>query len=78
VRREERRLVPWYRELVTGALDGVGPDGHARAIELARLPESIRGYEDIKLRSIAAAQARATALLDAEPPAPAAESQVSA
>jgi indolepyruvate ferredoxin oxidoreductase len=78
VRREERRLVPWYRELVTSALDGVGPDGHARAIELARLPESIRGYEDIKLRSIAAAQARATALLDAEPPAPAAESQVSA
>jgi indolepyruvate ferredoxin oxidoreductase len=61
VRREERRLVPWYRELVADALRGA--DGHAVAVELARLPESIRGYEDIKLRSIAAARARATALL---------------
>jgi indolepyruvate ferredoxin oxidoreductase len=61
VRREERRLVHWYRDLVTAALHGT--DGHASALELARLPEAIRGYEDIKLRSIAAAQARAATLL---------------
>jgi indolepyruvate ferredoxin oxidoreductase len=53
VRREERRLAPWYRGLVVEALDATGPDAHAAAVELARLPESIRGYEDIKLRSIA-------------------------
>ena len=53
VRREERRLVPWYRELVAAALDGSGADAHDRAVEQARLPESIRGYEDIKLRTIA-------------------------
>jgi indolepyruvate ferredoxin oxidoreductase len=61
VRREERRLVPWYRDLVTAALRGV--DGHAAARELARLPESIRGYEDIKLRTIAAARERAADVL---------------
>jgi indolepyruvate ferredoxin oxidoreductase len=65
VRREERRLIPWYRALVIRALDGHGADGHARALELARLPESIRGYEDIKLRAIAAVAARAAALQDA-------------
>jgi indolepyruvate ferredoxin oxidoreductase len=61
----ERRLIPWYRALVIRALDGHGADGHARALELARLPESIRGYEDIKLRAIAAVAARAAALQDA-------------
>jgi indolepyruvate ferredoxin oxidoreductase len=65
VRREERRLIPWYRALVTSALDASGAAGHARALELARLPESIRGYEDIKLRAIAAVAARAAALQDA-------------
>jgi indolepyruvate ferredoxin oxidoreductase len=60
VRREERRLVPWYRELVAGGLGDA--EGHATALELARLPESIRGYEDIKLRSIGAARDRAAAL----------------
>jgi indolepyruvate ferredoxin oxidoreductase len=47
---------------VSDALDGLGADGHARAVELARLPESIRGYEDIKLRSIAQARHRAEQL----------------
>ena len=59
VRREERRLVPWYRGLVGGARR-LGPDAHATAVDLARLPDGIRGYEDIKLRSIAAARARET------------------
>ena len=59
VRREERRLVPWYRELVTGALAEPGAEGHAAAVGLARLPEAIRGYEDIKLRSIAAVRVQA-------------------
>jgi indolepyruvate ferredoxin oxidoreductase len=72
LRREERALVAWYRALVAEGLDGAGADGHARAIELARLPDTIRGYEDIKLRSIAAARGRAAALLgsDAVSPAP--------
>jgi indolepyruvate ferredoxin oxidoreductase len=59
VRREERRLVPWYRELVMGALAEPDVGDHAAAVGLARLPEAIRGYEEIKLRSIAAVRADA-------------------
>jgi indolepyruvate ferredoxin oxidoreductase len=66
VRREERRLPPWYRELVSTALDGSGADAHGAALQLARLPESIRGYEDIKLRSIAAARGRGQTLLSGQ------------
>jgi indolepyruvate ferredoxin oxidoreductase len=62
IRREERRLIPWYRRLVRRALGRETPDGHARALELARLPESIRGYEDIKLRSIAKVRGQALTL----------------
>src|SRR4029450_13745958 len=32
VRREERRLVPWYRDLVIRALADSGGDGHAAAV----------------------------------------------
>jgi hypothetical protein len=42
---------------VTSALRDA--DGHPTAVELARLPESIRGYEDIKLRRIAAVRGQA-------------------
>ena len=63
VRREERRLVPWYREIVSTALDGLGVDAHGVAVELARLPESIRGYEDIKLRSIAKVRGQTPTLI---------------
>jgi indolepyruvate ferredoxin oxidoreductase len=68
VRREERRLVPWYRDLVIRALADSGGDGHAAAVELAHLPESIRGYEDIKLRSIAAARERGQTLTSGQSP----------
>jgi indolepyruvate ferredoxin oxidoreductase len=61
VRREERRLVPWYRDLVMGALTEPDEGAHAAAVGLARLPEAIRGYEEIKLRSIAAVRADAEA-----------------
>jgi hypothetical protein len=45
------------------ALDGDDHDAHATALELARLPESIRGYEDIKLRSIAKVRGQALTLM---------------
>jgi indolepyruvate ferredoxin oxidoreductase len=58
IRREERRLVPWYRDVVMEGL-AAGADAHATALELARLPDGIRGYEDIKLRSIAKVRGQA-------------------
>ena len=55
-------LVPWYRGLVLDGLAAGGADAHATAVELARLPETIRGYEDIKLRNIATVRERASRL----------------
>jgi indolepyruvate ferredoxin oxidoreductase len=62
VRREERRLVPWYREVVSNALERLDHASYPTVLELAELPDLIRGYEVIKLRSVAAARARADEL----------------
>ena len=69
IRREERRLVPWYRGLVMEGL-AAGGDAHATALELARLPDGIRGYEDIKLRSIAKVRGQALTLMSKDPATP--------
>jgi len=60
VRREERRLPSWYRNLILRALDEA-PD---RVGEIAKLPDLIRGYEEIKLRNIERAELRARILLN--------------
>jgi indolepyruvate ferredoxin oxidoreductase len=65
VRREERALAGWYTGLVRGALPHLGPDSHAARVELAGLPDAIRGYEAIKLENARAARARADALVGA-------------
>ena len=53
VRRVERSLVAEYRALVEQALGTLSPETHERAVELAGLPDLIRGYEDVKLRNVA-------------------------
>jgi indolepyruvate ferredoxin oxidoreductase len=63
VRREERRLITWYRGLVETALEQLGPNSYATVVELAQLPDAIRGYEEIKLANLRAAEQRAEALL---------------
>ncbi|MFQ5407737.1 MAG: indolepyruvate ferredoxin oxidoreductase family protein, partial [Anaerolineales bacterium] len=52
VRRTERALVSEYCDLVGAALDRLSADTYDRAVELAALPDMIRGYEEIKLRSV--------------------------
>jgi indolepyruvate ferredoxin oxidoreductase len=64
VRREERRLIGWYRGLVERALERLTPETESTVLEIARLPDAIRGYEEIKLRNIAAAEQRAASLLE--------------
>ena len=56
VRRTERALIAEYRAMVEAALDR--PD----ALEICELPEMIRGYEDIKLRSVERFRGRAAEL----------------
>ncbi len=44
------------------ALARLGPDNHATAVELCELPDMVRGYEDIKLRTVERFRERASEL----------------
>jgi indolepyruvate ferredoxin oxidoreductase len=52
VRRVERALPGEYRGLIDRALIGLTPATYERAVSVARLPDVVRGYEDIKLRNV--------------------------
>ncbi len=52
LRREERALIVWYRNLVQEVLEHIAPANLSLAIEIAILPGQIRGYEQIKMSSI--------------------------
>jgi indolepyruvate ferredoxin oxidoreductase len=65
VRRVERALIGEYRELVERALGDLSPATHDDAVEIARLPDLIRGYEGIKLRNVARFRDEARRLLPA-------------
>jgi len=54
----KRALIGEYEETVAALLQGLTRDNHALAIEIAALPESIRGYGHIKAKSAAAARAK--------------------
>jgi len=62
-RRHERALIGEYDELVDELLAKLSAENHALAIELARLPEGIRGFGHVKERSLAATRAKWTELL---------------
>lgn len=69
-RRLERGLFDWYRGLVHGALERLDSNSAPTVVELAELPDSIRGYEGVKERTVASARSRARQLqrqLDEEP-----------
>ncbi|MFD7898213.1 indolepyruvate ferredoxin oxidoreductase family protein [Streptomyces sp. NPDC059743] len=53
VRREERALVDEYRALVDDALNHLTPHTATTVEEIARLAETVKGYEDIKLARVA-------------------------
>jgi indolepyruvate ferredoxin oxidoreductase len=52
IRQLERALIGEYRGLVEQALTELSPATYERAVELAGLPDMIRGYEQIKLRNV--------------------------
>jgi indolepyruvate ferredoxin oxidoreductase len=62
VRRVERELPGEYRELVHSAVDRLHRGNHEKVLEIAALPDMVRGYEDIKLRNVAAFRERAAEL----------------
>jgi indolepyruvate ferredoxin oxidoreductase len=61
-RRRERALVAEYETEVRALAARLAPANHAAAVELAALPQRIRGYGDIKARSMEAAATRAADL----------------
>ncbi|OZM76162.1 indolepyruvate ferredoxin oxidoreductase family protein [Pseudonocardia sp. MH-G8] len=64
VRRVERALVGEYQALVRDALEHLSPDTAEAVVEIAALPDTVRGYEDIKLRNVAAFREKATTALE--------------
>ena len=63
VRRVERALVAEYRDVITRLAEGLTVDNHALAVEIAGLPDMVRGYEEIKLRNARAYHERMAELL---------------
>jgi indolepyruvate ferredoxin oxidoreductase len=52
-RRAERALIDWYRALIGQVMDRMTEDNLPQALEIAALPDQIRGYEHIKEENIA-------------------------
>jgi indolepyruvate ferredoxin oxidoreductase len=57
-RRTERALISEYRSSIAALLPKLAAHNHAAAVELARLPEHIRGYGHVKERHVADARQR--------------------
>ena len=64
-RKEERALAKGYAATIGELLATLAPDNHALAVEIASLPEHIRGFGHVKQRSIDSARRREAELLDA-------------
>jgi indolepyruvate ferredoxin oxidoreductase len=62
-RRTERALIAEYEQTVATLLAGLTRDNHALAVEIASLPETIRGYGHVKAKSAAAARSKREDLL---------------
>ena len=57
-RKAERALIGEYRASIEEMIGGLRADNHALALEIAALPEQIRGYGHVKERNLAAARTR--------------------
>ncbi|MDF1485675.1 indolepyruvate ferredoxin oxidoreductase family protein [Ramlibacter sp. H39-3-26] len=57
-RRAERALIGEYRASIEEVLARLQPGNHAVAVDIARIPEQIKGYGHVKERNLHAARAR--------------------
>jgi indolepyruvate ferredoxin oxidoreductase len=71
-RRTERALIGEYEQTVETLLASLARENHAAAVEIASLPEEIRGFGHVKLKAVAAARAKREELLARYRAAPAA------
>ena len=61
-RRAERRLIEDYELTIDNLISGLGSGNYQLAVEIASIPEMIRGYGHIKARNLVAAEAKLTEL----------------
>ncbi len=64
-RRTERALIGEYRDTIAELLRTLNAGNLAQAVEIARLPEDIRGYGHVKARHLAAVRPRWATLMQA-------------
>ena len=64
-RKRERALIREYEETIRDVLAGLNPDNHALAVEIASIPQMIRGFGHVKDRHLAPARKRWSELLEA-------------
>ncbi len=70
-RRTERQLIEEYEQTIRTLLPDMKPDNHALAVEIARVPQIVRGFGHIKEENVAKAKAERTRLIAAfRAPAP--------
>jgi indolepyruvate ferredoxin oxidoreductase len=62
-RRTERALIGQYRDSIDRVLAGLDTGSHALAVEIARIPEQIKGFGHVKERNLAAARVQWDRLL---------------
>ncbi|MFD1709427.1 indolepyruvate ferredoxin oxidoreductase family protein [Ottowia sp. GY511] len=64
-RQTERALIQQYRASIEEVLKSLNAGNHATAVEIARIPEQIKGYGHVKERYLKAARARWAELMEA-------------
>ena len=64
-RRTERRLITDYEEMVEELLRGLSAANLALAVEIASMPEEIRGFGHVKMKNLRKVKKREADLLNA-------------
>jgi len=64
-RKLERRLITDYEATVALLLDGLSPDNLSVAVDIASVPEHIRGFDLVKEEQLESAKAKEAELLEA-------------
>jgi indolepyruvate ferredoxin oxidoreductase len=62
-RRTERALIGEYEATIRSLLAKLDRDNHATAVQIASIPEEIRGFGHVKERNLAAAKEKAARLM---------------
>ena len=63
-RRMERRLILEYEELLEELISGLKSGNYATAVQLAEIPEQIRGFDVVKKRHVQVAEKNRQELLE--------------